>query len=292
MNRIAVLLACHNRKDKTISALHALYQAYEEIKDKMELAVYLTDDGSRDGTSEAVGKKFSEVKILQGNGKLYWAGGMINSWVAARKGNYDGYLLLNDDTNVFPNLFKRLIETHHFCIGKYKKAGVYVGSTKDGITNELTYGGSIITNKFLATTKRLNPDKEPQECELGNANVMLVHQNVMEEIGILSDKYIHGLADYDYTLKAKRNNIPVLITPEYLGICTNDHKNPYDTFASISIQERIDTLYNPLILDFKSQLVYNRRHFPFRLPFVFLAGWLKILFPKFYINRSFNKRAV
>ena len=42
---------------------------------------------------------------------------------------------------------------------------------------------------------------------------MMVAREVVEKIGILSEGYVHGVADYDYTLKAVKKNIPVFDFP-------------------------------------------------------------------------------
>jgi len=291
MQRIAVLLTCFNRKDKTLSALQAVYESKLSSNSLFDLTVYLTDDGSTDGTGEAVKEAYPETKVLQGNGELYWAGGMRNSWNAALKGAYDGYLLLNDDTEPYDFFLQELIETHHYCVEKQQKAGVYVGTTIDKDTKKISYGGSVFTNRLLAKYIRVIPNKEtPQECELGNANILFVPKEVVEKIGILSEGFVHGMADFDYTLKARKAKIPVLITPNILGICTNDHTNPYLTFHQLSFKERVKKLYHPVGLDFKSQLHYMKRNFLYRLPLVYVAGWLKVIFPKFYFNRLYKNR--
>jgi len=291
MKTVAVLLTCFNRKEKTLLALKLVFEALELVKNQIELSVYLTDDGSTDGTSDAVKLNFPSVHILQGNGELYWAGGMSNSWNFALKANYDFYLLLNDDTNTYDTFFKELLETHEYCLSKYGHGGIYIGSTIDGLTNKLSYGGYIFTNRFLAKYKTVVPNqKTPQNCELGNANIQLVHKDVVEKIGILSKGFRHGLADFDYTIKAKKANIPVLITPNILGVCTNDHTDPYESFHLLPLNERIKKLYNPIGLDFKSNLQYMRRNFIYRLPLVYLIGWFKVLFPKFYFNMLYKNR--
>ncbi|RRQ48845.1 glycosyltransferase family 2 protein [Maribacter algicola] len=286
MYRIAVLLTCFNRKEKTLKALSALHKAHEIEKDRISMSIYLTDDGSTDGTGEAVKTAYPEIKVLQGTGDLYWAGGMRHSWTEAKKRDYDAYLLLNDDTFVESRLFTELLDTHTYCLKKYGQGGVYCGATKDKETQEYTYGGHNFTNKFFAAFKSVIPNgKTPQECELGNANIMWVSKNVVDKVGILSDGYVHGLADYDYTLKAVKEELPVLITPNYLGTCVNDHSNPYIKFPKLSFKQRLDFLYNPIGLDFKSNLTYNKRHFPIRYPFVYLTGWLKVFFPNIYNKR-------
>jgi GT2 family glycosyltransferase len=282
MDKIAVLITSHNRKSKTIACLKSLYQAKSNYHQELILDVYLTDDGSTDGTGEAVRQDFPNVKILKGDGNLYWAGGMRNSWNEALKNKYDGFLLLNDDTFVFNNLLYDIFQTEQFSISNFNKKGIYIGSTKDTNNTKLTYGGAIIENKFLLKYKKLNPSGSPQMCELGNANIMYVSSESIYSIGILNKNYTHGIADFDYTLTARRHKIPVLVTPNYCGICDNNQLDKYKLFESKSFFNKIKYLYEPTGLKFNDNLLFMRRNFPYRLPFVFLSGWFKVVFPKTY----------
>ena len=282
MREIAVLLACRNRKVKTLACLESLYTATEYFSEFLNITVYLTDDFSTDGTVEAVAENFPSINIIIGDGNLYWAGGMRVSWKEALHKEYDGYLLLNDDTLLFNSLFENILATHSYCINNYKKGGIYIGSTKSPIDNSLTYGGSILTNRFLLKYKKLYPSGNYQECDLGNANIMYVTKEVVKSIGILSDNYKHGIADYDYTLLAKKNKIPVLIMPEYCGVCENDHGNKIELFLNKNIKQRINYLKSPIGLAFSDNLIFMKRNFPYRLPFVFLSGIFKVLFPLVY----------
>ena len=94
--KVAVLLATYNRREKTIACLTNLYE--QSLPSNCEFEVFLTDDASTDGTQESVKNEFPQINLLHGDGSLFWAGGMRNSWTQAIKNNYDFYLLLNDDT--------------------------------------------------------------------------------------------------------------------------------------------------------------------------------------------------
>ena len=110
MRYIAVILTVHNRLDKTVACLNAVFNQREKYS-FFNVDVFLTDDGSTDDTSKILRNRFSAkpLHILSGNGNLYWNGGMINSWKAAiEHGGYDGYLWLNNDTIVLPNLWNEL----------------------------------------------------------------------------------------------------------------------------------------------------------------------------------------
>ena len=54
MNNLAVLITCHNRKNKTIQCLRNLYKQTDFINFKTE--IFLVDDNSTDGTSETIKK--------------------------------------------------------------------------------------------------------------------------------------------------------------------------------------------------------------------------------------------
>jgi GT2 family glycosyltransferase len=282
--KIAVLLTCYNRKNKTSACLKHLFDAYSLHKNSFTITVYLTDDGSSDGTTELISKLFPEVIVLQGTGQLYWVGGMINSWKEAVKTEYDGFLLLNDDTIVYDTLFDEIIRTHEFSKSNYGCDGIYVGSTKEIEANVTSYGGAVFTNKFLLKYKKLDPDNTIQKCELANANIMFVSRDTYNRIGMLSSDYVHVIADYAYTLTAKKHKIPVLMTANYCGICSrNLDKGATTRLLKMNFNERVKFLYHPLGLVFQDNLNFMKTFFPYRLPFVFFAGWFKIVFPRLYI---------
>lgn len=285
MLKIAALYTCHNRKLKTLKSLNSLFKAYNNIAtEKFILDVYITDDGSTDGTSEAIKNEFPNVHVIHGNGNLFWAEGMRSSWKEALKGNYDAYLLLNDDVELYDNVFSELMKADTYCKKVSGKGGVYLGATEDKNLGKLTYSGSVITNKFLYLSERLAPNGEFQSCDLGNANIMMVDKCVVKSIGILTEGYSHGMADYDYTLSARRENIEVIIAPNYCGHCVNDHTDHYEGFAEKTLQERKKVLNSPTGLAFDSYKRYMKKFFPLRYPLVAFFGWLKLYFPKLYLK--------
>ena len=89
MEKIAAILTVHNRKQKTLSCLQHLFSAIDSYnqqhEERIAVTVFLTDDGCSDGTAAAVRQALSErdIRILQGDGSLFWAGGMRCAWQAA-----------------------------------------------------------------------------------------------------------------------------------------------------------------------------------------------------------------
>ena len=107
MLKIAVILTCHNRKDKTVACISKLLQVSQN-SDLVSIEIFLTDDGCTDGTVEALMALNASVPlhILKGDGNLFWAKGMNLAWSCAIDFDFDGYLWLNDDTLLYDNILK------------------------------------------------------------------------------------------------------------------------------------------------------------------------------------------
>lgn len=275
---IAVLLTCHNRKEKSLACLHSFFSANKPKGYFFD--VYLVDDGSTDGTGDEVKMNFPYVYVIEGNGDLFWAGGMRLAWeTAIQKDKYHAYLLLNDDVLLNVDFISNLIETEKFALMKNGRTGIYSASTIDPITRKTTYGAyKIKTNHIVVRNQLLTPSKEPQKCELTNANILWISKETVNEIGVFDNRYTHGLADFDYSLQAIKKDIPVYLAPDIGGLCIHDHGVNWKS-KNEPLKERIAYLKSPKGLAYKEYLYYIRKHFPLFLPYSFITLWLKTLFP-------------
>lgn len=290
--KIATILTCHNRRAKTILCIDNLYNAFDRYNmshDEIDMKLFITDDGCTDGTIEAVQKKFGqrEIIIAKGNGQLFWAGGMRAAWNEALNNgeDYEFFLLLNDDTIILENCFEELFQTNDYSIREYNRKGIYSGITcSNEDPHKITYGGSVWVNRLLAKTNMLTPCGKPQLCDMTNANILLVAKEVVDEIGILFEGYSHAIADYDYSISARRRNIPVLVTSEVCGKCDDDHGTPESNgkkICSMSLKDRIRYFNHPLHSN-KDYLLFIRRNAPLRYPLVLMGRLLNVYFPVFY----------
>lgn len=170
--KIAVLLTCYNRREKTLTCLASFFRA--NLPDKYHFDIFLTDDGSTDGTEQSVNEKFPTVKTIKGNGNLFWAGGMRLAWTTALKHDvYDAFLLLNDDVELKDDFIANLMKAEEYSLKTYGKKGIYSGATIDRDTKETTYGSSKIRrNDFIVRYDLLTPTEQPQICEITNANIL------------------------------------------------------------------------------------------------------------------------
>ncbi len=289
MESVAVLLTCYNRKGKTLACLNSLAITHEASESNLNLTVFITDDGSTDGTSDALQEMQYpfEVIVLGGTGSLFWNGGMINSWRAAiSRGSYDGYLLLNDDVILNESFWKELEQADRISLQQYGKHGIYVGSTCDPTSGKFTYGGFNFTNALTLRDRFIMPDgRTYQCCQCAHGNITYVSGDVVLQMGIFNDEYIHGGTDHDYSYLAYKAGFPILVLPNYAGFCENDHKEDgYADFFAMSLSERLAYLRSPFGFNLHNTLLFQKRCFPYRYPFVWLMGYAKALFPKIYFK--------
>lgn len=284
--KIAVLMTVYNRISKTTACLNALFDSLKTCS-SVSIDVYLTDDGSTDGTYEILKQQFcrDNLYILKVDGNLYWNAGMNFSWKAAlTKGGYDGYLWLNNDTIVFHNLWDELLAAEQYARDTYGLAGIYVGSTCDS-TGKLTYGGFNFVNRWTLKDRFCIPNGHFQKCQCGHGNVTYVSHNVVKKMGILCGDYRHGGGDHDYTYLAYKNGYPIFVLRSYVGICENDHKEDgFYEFVRMKLKDRIRFLQSPIGYNLHNTLLFQKRCFPYRYPFVWLTGYAKAFFPKIYMK--------
>lgn len=296
--KIAVLITCHNRQAKTEKCLRSLKVAVNEYTQKPDnslvIEIFLTDDGCTDGTVKIARNVFSGEKVLhiiQGDGNLYWAGGMRLCWNEAlkRHDEWDYYLLLNDDVELFPDVFKELFSAQDYVVKLYGKEGIISGITCSKEPEKvMTYGGSIWVNKFLGKSKRLEPRGEPQLCDFTNANILLIPGIIVSQIGVFYDKYRHGQADYDYSVRARKAGYAVVLSAGFCGYCEKDFfdKKVYsEKIISMSLQERKAYFSNPLHSS-DDYIRFSFRTSPMRVPIVWIGRMLNLYFPRLYYRMS------
>lgn len=271
IKRIAVLLTCYNRREKTLNCLSNLYG--QILLDGYDLDIYLVDDGSSDGTEEAVKKQFSKVNIIQGTGDLFWGGGMLLAWqTAVNNYEYDFYLWINDDTFLYSDALNIMISDSE----QKQHQAIICGTTVSAQNGKLTYGGRIIGNSRL-----LQPDKKLKKCHIINGNFVLVPRYVYQKVGFLDPIYRHGIGDHDYSLRAIKNNIKVFIASKIIGECERNSAIPQWLSADVGLRKRIKHLYSPLGLNIRYFFIYEVRHFSiFQALKHFISAHIKLLFPR------------
>lgn len=244
---VAVLLTVFNRKEVTLKGLSTLYAAMKPVEGDYSFDVYMTDDGCTDGTPEAVKSAFPDIHIVEGDGTLYWSGGMRKAWSAACKAkDYDFYLWFNDDAELYENALRVIFEP----INQYGDNFIVSGAFHDS-KGKVSYGGKDKHNRFLL------PDGTPKRIYLMNGNFVLIPRNIYASIGNISARYRHSFGDWDYGIRALRRGFNVFLSPEYVGV-TDRHDTAVSAYLKgRTVGERVKRLYSPLFA-FNDMFTFNR----------------------------------
>lgn len=268
---VAVLMTVHNRRKTTVECL---YRLYKNQLNNFDFCVYLVDDGSTDGTADAVKQSFPDVRIIAGNGELYWNRGMLLAWKEAAKDSPDFYLWLNDDTFLYADALSTMLRGYKEC---ETDMAIICGSTHAvGNVNIVTYGGRY--HKRL-----LIPNGKLQIAEWVNGNCLLVPRKVVEQIGMLDSYFRHAKGDWEYGIRAKKKGVSLFVASKYVGECdSHPHKTLPCYDPSIPLNERLKYLSHPLAPIPSETFYYCRKCLSFgsiRAIVYIFRTYCKTLFP-------------
>ncbi len=254
-SRLAVIMTCFNRRETTLSCLRALSEQ------TIHTDVYLTDDGSSDGTADYVKTSYPQVQILQGDGNLFWVGGMRLAFAEAMQKNYDYYLWLNDDTLLNSDTLERLLAIHQQLIEQGRQNSIVVGSTQDALTGKASYGGAVKSRKWYSNKYEfLGSSQTLLECDTMFGNCVLIPNAVTKKVGNIDAAFIHSLGDLDYGLRAKSQGCSIWVAPGYVGTCSKNSIRNSWVDTKLSALERLNKVTQIKAFPLKAWTVFCSRH--------------------------------
>ena len=271
-------MACYNRRDLTIKCLEHLFSQSFSAGSQVRIDAFLMDDGSTDGTAEAVRTHFPDVKVLEGDGSLFWNGGMHAAFAEALKNDYDYYLWLNDDTFLYPEALAKLLTAHQQLQEQGNYRSVVIGSTLDPDTQQFSYGGFQQSGKVspLKLTS-VPPDGTLRECTTMCGNCVLIPHDVAESVGNIDPSFGHRWGDTDYGLRTRQQGGTVWIAPHYVGTCRANELAEAWTDDSLTLGEKIKTFHSIKGYRRNDWFRYVKRHGGALWPLLWAKPYLDIV---------------
>lgn len=283
MQKIALLLTCHNRKDRTLGCLKSFYKTI--TPNNFLFDIFLVDDGSTDGTADAVKTNFPKVNVISGTGDLFWNKGMRLAWQSALTNdeNYDFFLWINDDTTLEKDATQHLFD----CFDEYKNTkgidSIIVGACKvSNRTEVFSYGLRI-------NEKTIKPNGKLQTGNMMNGNLVLIPNTIFKKIGILSNNYTHAMGDHDYGLRAIEAGFDLVTTKKYIATCETHISLPDWCNPNKAFQKRWQSLHSPLGLNIVEYKVFRKRFWPKNYLIFILKIYFRCFFPAFYVKIKSNE---
>jgi GT2 family glycosyltransferase len=221
-SRIAVIVPCRNRREKTLRFLKRIYQQTIYQQTTVDMDVVIVDADSTDGTVEAVAHGYPDAIVLRVGSEDYWSATTNAGVRFALVHAYDYVLTINDDSTIEPDHVSVLLNTTQQSQTKI------LGSRIDYLTQpgmvwslgtSLIWGPRILqlnAHNILSTDLPKGWTENtvvPVDTMPGNG--VLIHRSVFEQIGLYEDRMLpHYHGDSEFVLRAKKAGIQAWMTAQ------------------------------------------------------------------------------
>lgn len=244
---LAILLAYHNRKEMTLGCISGLEALFSR---DWHLEYYLADDGSVDGTTEALTKLGLRSHFSIGDGSWYWAKsmaraeGLVNSNPAA-------ILWINDDV-----VLDSKAGTSDFLLNHINGDSVLVGILLSSLDKSvITYGPVKLSPKHpLQIESQAYNYISANSYDSFNGNFVFIPEHIWKTVGKIDGQYSHAYADFDYGIRVKRLGFEIAAIPFPVGICD---RNPE---VNLTAKSLFRSWNHPKILPVSSNLRFLKKH--------------------------------
>ncbi len=209
---IAIIVLNWNRCELTLQCLRSLdnlsYDSYRTI---------VVDNGSQDGSVEAIKSQFPQVELVSLNENLGYARGNNKGLEAALMLDPDWIMFLNNDTEVAPDLLEALMEgLRRFTDGAVFGPKIYYGDKDDVIW----YAGGEVSFFWGRTRHRgiREPDRgqydEPEQIDFVSGCCLLIRADLVSRLGGFDPSYLLYTEDVDLCHRARQQGVACYYIPD------------------------------------------------------------------------------
>jgi GT2 family glycosyltransferase len=245
---VAVVVLSWNGKDDTLLCLSSLAGV-----DYAPLEVIVVDNGSSDGSPEAVEAEFPEAVVIRMGRNAGFSGGVNAGIEAAIERGAAAVLLLNNDMVVEPGFLGPLVDTLEPGVAAACSQILFAESP-----DRVWYAGATFRPRrghhgrnigFGEAPLPASAPPYPVDCACGGA--MLMSREAIDEIGLFDEDLFAYREDLDWSLRAARAGRRVVVVPasivrHRISASTGGESSPtslyYDVRNGLVVSER----YAPL----------------------------------------------
>ncbi len=211
---VAIVILTWNQREVTLECLGSLEQM--DYPDE-RLEIIVVDNGSSDGTSEAIGDRFPAVTVIRNEENLGFAGGNNVGIRSALVSDASCIMLLNNDTVVDRPMLRTLVAV----LESNADAGI-VGPKMLYFDepNIVWCAGNAIrwrtgdSVRLGAETRDTTRQVQPQEVDFITACGICLRREVIEEIGLLDPRFFIYYEETDWCMRARDAGWHIMYAPE------------------------------------------------------------------------------
>jgi GT2 family glycosyltransferase len=246
--RVAIVVLTWNGRDDTLGCLASLRAVEHEPLD-----VIVVDNGSGDGTAEAVREGFPEVELVRSEENLGFAGGNDLGIRHALERGADHVLVLNNDVEVEPGFVGALVEE----AGRRPDAGALCSKILYFEPRDRIWfaGASFDPRRGYGRHVRYREPDDPAETEPSETDracgaAMLVPRAVLEQVGDFDPELFIYAEDTEWSLRARKAGKRHWVVPRSR------------IYHKVSVTSGGENMPTPLYYGTRNTLVVCERHAP------------------------------
>ncbi|MEP6947037.1 MAG: glycosyltransferase family 2 protein [Acidobacteriota bacterium] len=215
--KLEIITPVHNRRSETLQCLRSLARV---DLNGIDAHIIIVDDGSTDGTAEAVLAEFPDVEIIRGNGDLWYTAGTNRGIEAALKHDPDYILAINNDSIFDENCVLRMVE----CAEANPRS--VIGSLLlewdqphhlFQVSPRWEFWSGGVRHWKNQTVWTVPAD--PWAVELIVGNCILFPAAAIREVGLMDERRLNHYGDAEYTPRMRRRGWRLLIEPRARVFC-------------------------------------------------------------------------
>jgi GT2 family glycosyltransferase len=240
-----VVVAVFNRRAYTEKCLEQLQsQSVDDMK------IVVVDDGSSDGTAEAIKEKFPDIILLEGDGSLYWTGSMhLGVAAVLDRCALDDYLLVVNDDLVFDESFvQSLLDVSK----KYPDAMIHARNSFLDKKDIIEFGGRVInfwTAKGCWSNKGRSSDEFPaghvERSDVLWGRGLLVPMRIVKDVGNYDRRYQQS-GDPEFSRRAAKAGYRLLVAYDVVAYMYPEKDANINVRRSYALSEFKDYFFGVL----------------------------------------------
>jgi len=215
--KVEIVFPCHNRREITLQCLRSLARI---DKTGLEVHIVVVDDGSTDGTSDAIRREFPEVEIFAGDGNLWFTAGTNRGIEAALKHKPDYVLCINDDEIFDSRFLRRMVDTAEAnprsVVGALLVLWDDMKTVFQVAPRWKTWQGGW--RHYYRQTVHTVPYKS-FEVGLIVGNCVLVPVAAIRECGLMDERNFVNFGDAEWTPRMRKRGWRLLLEPQARVFC-------------------------------------------------------------------------